>query len=143
MVVCPAAPINPKSIKHFSFILVNCISNASITDFPSIPKGISSIVVMPPEAAAFVPVTKSSLYAYIRSSMWVCTSIQPGITILPAASIVLSASGRAELLPMAAIFPLFMLSPALTNPVPVNIFPFCMFRSTIFPPLAVPFLFLS
>src|SRR5439155_11725302 len=47
------------------------------------------IVVVPPYAAARVPVSNVSLAAVPPngSSMWVCASIPPGITYLPPASI--------------------------------------------------------
>src|SRR5689334_7927113 len=53
----------------------------------------SMIVVVPPIAAAFVPVSKVSLAAVPPngSSMWVCASTPPGITYLPVASMVRSA----------------------------------------------------
>ena len=51
------------------------------------------IVVVPPNAAARVPVSKVSLANVPPngSSMWVCTSIAPGMTHFPDASIVRSA----------------------------------------------------
>ena len=54
------------------------------------------IVVVPPKAAAMVPVSKVSEAAVPPkgSSMWVCTSIPPGITYLPVASITRSQVGR-------------------------------------------------
>ena len=50
------------------------------------------IVVVPPKAAARVPVSKVSLAKVPPngSSMWVWTSIPPGMTYLPVASIVSS-----------------------------------------------------
>ena len=53
----------------------------------------STIVVVPPNAAARVPVSKVSLANVPPngSSMWVWTSIAPGMTYLPAASMVSSA----------------------------------------------------
>ncbi len=51
------------------------------------------MVVTPPQAAAMVPVSKVS-EANVPpkgSSMWVWTSMPPGITYLPVASIVVSA----------------------------------------------------
>ena len=54
----------------------------------------SMIVVVPPNAAARVPVSKVSLANVPPngSSMWVWGSIPPGITHLPVASIVRSAA---------------------------------------------------
>src|SRR5258708_8944717 len=53
----------------------------------------STIVVVPPQAAAAVPVAKSSEAKVPPngSSMWVCTSIPPGMTYRPAASMTVSA----------------------------------------------------
>src|SRR6478736_927533 len=49
----------------------------------------STIVVTPPQAAPIVPVSNVSLASVPPkgNSKWVCTSIPPGITYLPAASI--------------------------------------------------------
>jgi hypothetical protein len=51
------------------------------------------IVVVPPQAAARVPVSKVSLAKVPPngSSMWVCASTPPGITYLPVASMTSSA----------------------------------------------------
>src|SRR5512133_2450347 len=53
----------------------------------------SMIVVVPPQAAARVPVSNVSDAAVPPNgnSMWVCTSIPPGTTYLPVASIVVAA----------------------------------------------------
>ena len=53
----------------------------------------STIEVVPPNAAARVPVSKVSLAKVPPngSSMWVWTSMPPGMTYLPVASIVSSA----------------------------------------------------
>ena len=52
----------------------------------------STMVVVPPQAAARDPVSKVSLAKVPPngSSMWVCTSMPPGMTYLPAASMTLS-----------------------------------------------------
>ena len=66
----------------------------------------SMIVVVPPNAAARVPVSNVSLANVPPngSSMWVWTSIAPGITHLPAASMVRSAAvDEARSVPMSAI----------------------------------------
>ena len=68
----------------------------------------STIIVVPPNAAARVPVSNVSLANVPPngSSMWVWTSIPPGITYLPAASIVSSAvdaASPARSAPIAAI----------------------------------------
>src|SRR6266496_3743361 len=54
----------------------------------------STMVVVPPQAAARVPVSKVSEAAVPPngSCMWVCTSIPPGTTYLPVASITASAA---------------------------------------------------
>src|SRR5688572_6660788 len=62
------------------------------------------IVVVPPKAAARVPVSKVSFAAVPPngSSIWVCTSIAPGMTHLPVASRVRSASTSSSV-PMSAM----------------------------------------
>ncbi len=52
----------------------------------------STMEVVPPQAAARVPVSKVSLANVPPNgiSMWVCASIPPGMTSLPAASITVS-----------------------------------------------------
>ena len=57
----------------------------------------SMIVVVPPNAAARVPVSNVSVANVPPngSSMWVCASMPPGMTYLPVASIDLDAAGRA------------------------------------------------
>ncbi len=52
----------------------------------------SMIIVVPPQAAARVPVSNVSDAAVPPngSSMWVCASIPPGMTYLPVASITVS-----------------------------------------------------
>src|SRR6185312_16313542 len=54
----------------------------------------STIVVVPPQAAARVPVSKLSTEKVPPNgiSMWVCASIPPGSTYLPAASMTVSAA---------------------------------------------------
>ena len=58
----------------------------------------SMIVVVPPCAAAFVPVSKVSAENVPPNgiSMCVCASMPPGITYLPLASMRMSASGSAS-----------------------------------------------
>ena len=58
----------------------------------------STIVVVPPSAAALVPVSKVSTENVPPNgiSMCVCPSIPPGITYFPSASISTSASGSAS-----------------------------------------------
>ena len=64
---------------------------------------------MPPKAAAIVPDSKSSedVVATEGESRWVWTSMPPGMTYFPVASIVLSAGNRSagRLLPTAEIVP--------------------------------------
>ena len=65
----------------------------------------STIVVVPPNAAAIVPDSKSSAEVVPPNgmSMWVCTSMPPGSTYLPVASITRSA-GIVSADPMVVIF---------------------------------------
>src|SRR5437867_8610563 len=65
----------------------------------------STIVVVPPWAAATVPVWKSSdaKVPPKGSSMWVCTSMPPGMTYLPVASMRLAPAAFSPL-PIMAIF---------------------------------------
>ncbi len=68
-------------------------SKPSMADSPFTCTAKSMIVVVPPQAAARVPVSNVSA-AYVPpkgSSMWVWTSMPPGITYLPVASITRSA----------------------------------------------------
>src|SRR3990172_5399127 len=64
----------------------------------------STTEVVPPKAAAMVPDSKSSAEVVPPNGMsrWVCTSIPPGTTNMPAASITLSA-GPSRLTPTAAM----------------------------------------
>ena len=63
------------------------------------------MVVVPPKAAAMVPDSKSSAEVVPPNgmSMWVWTSMPPGRTNLPLASITLSA-GIVSAVPMVVIF---------------------------------------
>ena len=67
----------------------------------------SMMVVVPPKAAARVPVSKVSLAKVPPngSSMWVCTSIPPGMTHLPDASTVRSAVASRSVPIMAIVSP--------------------------------------
>src|SRR5215217_7907124 len=68
--------------------------NASCTLPPVFCTAKSTIVVMPPHAAAIVPVSNVS-HDWVPPkgiSMWVCTSTPPGTTYLPVASMVTSAA---------------------------------------------------
>src|SRR4030081_581517 len=67
-------------------------------------------VVVPPKAAARVPVSKSSELVVPPKGMsrWVCTSIPPGKTYFPAASMTFAALSRGRLCPIATILPLLM-----------------------------------
>src|SRR5262249_42193671 len=64
-------------------------------------------VVVPPKAAARVPVSKSSELVVPPNGMsrWVWTSIPPGNTYLPAASTIVPAFSRGRFFPMAEILP--------------------------------------
>jgi hypothetical protein len=66
-------------------------------------------VVVPPWAAASVPLSKSSAEVVPPNGMsrWVCTSMPPGITSLPEASITASA-GIVRPWPINVITPLSM-----------------------------------
>ena len=66
----------------FGSALASQVSSPWESDSPKLCTAKSTIVVVPPNAAARVPVAKSS-EANVPpngSSMWVCTSIPPGIT---------------------------------------------------------------
>ncbi len=64
-------------------------------------------VVVPPKAAARVPVSKSSALVVPPKGMsrWVCTSMPPGMTMQPLASINFVAFSMGRSLPMVAICP--------------------------------------
>ena len=64
----------------------------------------STIDVVPPKAAAIVPDSKSSADVVPPNGMsrWVCTSMPPGSTSLPVASITRSA-GRSSAVPIVVI----------------------------------------
>ena len=63
------------------------------------------IMVVPPAAAASVPVAQSSAVTVPPNGMsiWVCASMKPGMTSLPEASTV-SAPSASMLVPTATIF---------------------------------------
>ena len=73
--------------------LASQASRPSRSDLPFVCGAKSTIVVVPPNAAAFEPVSKVSLAKVPPngSSMCVWTSIPPGTTYLPVASMVTSA----------------------------------------------------
>src|ERR1700759_3422108 len=64
------------------------VSSVSVSVLPFFWTGKSTMVVVPPQAAARVPVSKSSTEKVPPNgiSMWVCTSMPPGMTYRPAAS---------------------------------------------------------
>src|SRR6201995_4006397 len=64
------------------------VSSVSVSVLPFFWTGKSTMVVVPPQAAAWVPVAKSSTENVPPNgiSRWVCTSIPPGMTYRPAAS---------------------------------------------------------
>src|SRR4051794_26100112 len=68
--------------------------SASCTEPPVFCTAKSTVVVMPPHAAAIVPVSNVSLDSVPPKgiSMCVCTSTPPGTTYLPVASTVVSAA---------------------------------------------------
>src|SRR5579884_1926373 len=92
----------------------------------------STIVVIPPAAAARVPEQKSSLLTVpaTGSSMWVCGSMKPGKTYLPAASIT-SAASSSRPGPIATIDPPSTATSACRCLVSVTTSPFRIRRSTI------------
>src|ERR1700742_2904402 len=64
------------------------VSSVSVSVLPFFWTGKSTMVVVPPQAAAWVPVSKSSTENVPPNgiSMWVWTSMPPGMTYRPAAS---------------------------------------------------------
>ena len=104
----------------------------------------STIVVVPPKAAARVPVSNVS-FANVPpngSSMWVWTSIAPGITYLPVASIVSSTaipaiapSGPPGKRPTASIVSPSTSTSATYDPSAVTMVPLAI-RVRIVPPRA-------
>ena len=66
------------------------LSSVASSDVPLACTAKSMMVVVPPQAAAIVPVEKVSDAKVPPNgiSMWVCASIPPGITYMPVASIV-------------------------------------------------------
>src|SRR5579875_2259997 len=68
------------------------VSSVPVSVLPFCWTGKSTIVVVPPQAAARVPVSKSSTANVPPNgiSMWVCTSMPPGMTYFPVASRVAS-----------------------------------------------------
>ena len=88
------------------------------------------IEVVPPNAAARVPVSKVSLANVPPngSSMWVWTSMPPGMTYLPVASIVSSAviPAAARSRPMPTIVSPSMRTSAAVEPSAVTIVPLLM-----------------
>ena len=64
------------------------VSRVSCRELPFFCTAKSTIVVVPPQAAARVPVSKSSAENVPPNgiSRWVCTSMPPGMTYWPAAS---------------------------------------------------------
>src|ERR1700746_3480599 len=74
------------------------LSRVASSDVPLAWTAKSTIVVVPPQAAARVPVSKVSTENVPPNgiSMCVCTSIPPGSTYLPVASMTWSAAGAAS-----------------------------------------------
>src|SRR6266508_1802394 len=78
----------------------------------------STIVVVPPQAAAVVPVAKVSFDCVPPNgiSMWVCTSMPPGRTYLPAASITESAlAAHASVRPASGAARAAIFSPSINT----------------------------
>ena len=76
-------------------VLVCQAASPSCTTSPVRWMAKSMIVVVPPIAAALVPVSNVSLASVPPNGicMWVCASIAPGITYLPVASMISGPSG--------------------------------------------------
>src|ERR1700678_2088559 len=88
--------------------------------------------VVPPKAAARVPVSKSSALVVPPNgiSRVVCPSSPPGKTYRPAASIILPAFSRGRVCPMASILPFFIAISPVNVSVAVTTRPFAMMVST-------------
>src|SRR5215813_9367390 len=97
------------------------------------------MIVVPPTAAARLPVRKSSLVTVWPEgfSRWVCGSTPPGITIRPAASIT-SASGALRSRPMAAMVPSTIRMSALYASTAVTMRPFLTSVRILSSPFIVP-----
>ena len=83
---------------HLPSALACQVSRAASSDLPLDWTAKSMIVVVPPQAAARVPVSKVSLDRVPPNgiSICVCASIPPGSTYLPVASITRSAADAQE-----------------------------------------------
>src|SRR5215470_519978 len=92
-------------------------------------------VVVPPNSAARVPVSKSSALVVPPKgiSRCVCTSMPPGITSFPAASIKSDAFSAGRLLPIAETFPSEIATSATNVSVAVTTDPFRMIVSKLIP----------
>ena len=105
-------------------------SSVASSDPPLGCTGKSTIVVVPPKAAAIVPVSKVSAENVPPNgiSRWVCTSIPPGSTYLPAASMTSPAAelGSVPGAATAAIFSPSTRTSALAVPVADTTVPFLM-----------------
>src|ERR1051326_560910 len=104
-----------------------------VSPLPWIAKSMS--VVVPPQAAARVPVSKSSELVVPPNGMSRCvwTSMPPGKTYLPLASIVFLARSRGNLSPMATILPPSMPTSAWVVSLAVTTVPFTMSASKAIP----------
>ena len=116
---------------HSPSALAIHFSNPSMADSPLVCTAKSTIVVVPPQAAARLPVSNVSAAKVPPkgSSMWVCTSMPPGITSFPDASIVRSATRPRSIEPdatMATIFVSWMSTSACMFSVAVTTVPFLM-----------------
>ena len=97
---------NAQSIAAFPSDLPNHSSSETRGSSPFSWMGKSMMVVVPPTAAARVPVKKSSEMKVLPAgvSMWVWGSMPPGITSFPEASTTRSA-GKSPRFPNLEIFP--------------------------------------
>ena len=93
--------------------------------------GISITSVYPPEAAALVPHSQSSLYSAPGSKKWVWVSIPPGNTYWPDASMTSSASTSQPSCRIAAIFSPFMARHAFRVPCSNTNVPFLIILSNL------------
>src|SRR4026207_1570355 len=86
----------------------------------------STRVVVPPNAAAIVPDSKSSAEVVPPNGMsrWVCTSMPPGMTYLPPASMPVSPGAAFRSTPTAAIFSPSIRTSPLYRSVAVTTVPF-------------------
>ena len=101
-----------------SAVLIRCL-RVSVLIVMGLLLGMSMTVVMPPAAAAFVPVSKVSRYANCSSLRCTWVSMSPGRAICPCRFSFVEAVGRFVSFAILVIFPLSTAMPALTRPLGV------------------------